>query len=79
MISRATLLMSPRVRKLGVPPDVIIVLPSELAAVGASCLGAEAVSSGETPLDLSTKALFAQIRSVAGFALKPAVRVAGRR
>ena len=31
MISRAALLTSPTVRKLGVPPNLIIVLPSELA------------------------------------------------
>ena len=77
MISRAALLTSPRVRKLGVPPNLIIVLPSELAS-STHCVDAEAVSSGETPLDLSTKALFAQIRSVVGFALKPADRLARR-
>jgi hypothetical protein len=43
-----------------------------------SHFGAEVGSSGETPLDLSSKALFAQIRSVAGFALKPADRPARR-
>jgi hypothetical protein len=30
MVSNATLQMSPSVRMLGLPPDVIIVLPSEL-------------------------------------------------
>jgi hypothetical protein len=45
MISRAALLTSPRVRKLGVPPNLIIVLPSELASVDAR-VDAEAVSSG---------------------------------
>ena len=35
MISRAALLTSPRVRKVGVSPNLIIVLPSELASVDA--------------------------------------------
>ena len=45
-------LISPRVRKLGLPPDGIIVLPSELATVNAQLFDTEMVLSGEAPLDL---------------------------
>jgi hypothetical protein len=41
MVSRATLQMSPSVRMLGLPPDVIIVLPSEMATGFVAAVGGE--------------------------------------
>jgi hypothetical protein len=51
MVSKAATQMSPSVRMLGLPPDVIIVLPSEMATGAAA-----ACAAGGNWLELSNSA-----------------------
>jgi hypothetical protein len=65
-VRRATLLMSPSVRKLSVPPDVVIVLPSESALVSTPMWYPAAKRRWTLATKIFRATCFAQTRSVVG-------------